>query len=79
MTREAMATRVLEWDAEARKRGDCATRKILWRLLDALGGRAVAPNVETWLALAEQTPTIQAIREELGVDDAPVWAGRVSA
>ena len=79
MTRPEMIDECLRWDRAAIKRDDREARKNIWRVIDALGGAQLSARACAWLATLEQFPAVVEIREELGVDDAPMWAGRVSA
>jgi hypothetical protein len=74
--RENLIAEMLRWDRVAKERGEIERRKIIWRIMDALDGREVDPRVAIMLDNIQQTDTVIALREELGIDDTPCWAGR---
>jgi hypothetical protein len=77
--REALIAEMLRWDRVAKERGEIERRKIIWRIIDALEGREVDPRVPIMLDNIQQTDTVIALREELGIDDTPCWANKRSA
>jgi hypothetical protein len=54
--------------------GLCESRRWIWRVIDALEGRPLDERAAAWLRGIDQTPTVLEIREELGIDEAPMWA-----
>lgn len=71
--RESLLAELLRWDRMAVLQGLLEARKWIWRIMDALDGRPLDPRAEAWLCGIDQTDTVLAIREELGIDDAPAW------
>lgn len=76
MTRPDMLAELFRWDRMAVAQGLLDARKWIWRIMDALDGKPLDPRAETWLREIEQKPAVVAIREELGVGDAPIWERR---
>lgn len=71
-----MMAMLWKWDEAAKEQGEPEKRKMIWRIMDALEGKPLAPEAAVWLDFVDQNSGIRAIREELGIDDVPMWARR---